>query len=205
VLIYRLPREGWRSPALAPLEDAERAMRLIRANAARFGIDPRRLGVLGFSAGGHLMGLLATGGSVSPYAAVDSAGGVSAAPAFAALIYPVITMLPPFAHEASREMLLGERPSHSERAAWSCEQRVTAATPPVFLVAAADDPDVAPDNSLQMFAALRRARVPAELHMFERGGHGFGIGAPGEPIGAWPDLLLHWGASHGFFGAGKTR
>lgn len=193
VLVYRLPREGWRNPPLVPLQDAERAMRLIRADAAQFGVDAARLGIVGFSAGGHLMGLLATATGAPAYVAIDAADNQSAAPAFAALIYPVVTMLPPYAHEASREMLLGERATQQARATWSCERRVTSAMPPTFLTAAADDPDVPPENTLAMFAALRRAHVPAELHMFEHGGHGFGIGQPGQPVAAWPDLLLQWG------------
>src|SRR5205823_9003484 len=113
-------------------------------------------------------------------------------PAFAALLYPVITMLPPYAHEASREMLLGDNPTLAQRAAHSCERLVARDAPPMFLAAAADDPDVPVENSLEMFAALRRAHVPAEMHVFERGGHGFALGAASQPLSAWPDLLLKW-------------
>lgn len=205
VLVYRLPREGWRNPSFVPLQDAERAMRLIRANDARFAIDARRLGALGFSAGGHLVGLLATERGASTYPAVDAADAQSVAPDYAALAYPVVTMLPPYAHEASREMLLGEGATEVMRTAWSCERRVTSTTPPVFLVAAADDPVVAPENALEMFAALKNARVPAELHMFEQGGHGFGMGRPGEPIAAWPDLFVRWRAHTRFFARTAAR
>jgi acetyl esterase/lipase len=200
VLLYRLPHEGWSDFSDVPLQDAQRAMRLIRANAVHFGIDPARVGVLGFSAGGHLAASLATHADVSAYALVDAAERMSAKPSFAALLYPVITMLRPFAHEASRDMLLGPRPSFAKRAAYSCERLVTGDTPATFLIAAADDPDVSPENTLKMFDALRRAHAPAEMHLFERGGHGFGIrGAVGWPAAAWPDLLLRWGASRRYF------
>ncbi len=191
VLTYRLPHEGWQDAANVPLQDAQRAMRLIRANAARLSIDPARIGVLGFSAGGHLAATLATRSSASVYAPPDDADAQSPAPAFAALLYPVITMLPPFAHEASREQLLGDHPTMETRAAYSCERLVTRETPPCFIAAAVDDPDVPVDNSLAMLASLRTAHVPAELHLFENGGHGFGL-AVGQPAGAWPELFLRW-------------
>ncbi|HEX9158734.1 MAG TPA: alpha/beta hydrolase [Rhizomicrobium sp.] len=192
VLFYRLPHEGWRDGARVPLEDAMRAMRLLRGSAAQHDVDPRRIGVLGFSAGGHLASLLSLRSDAGAYAPVDAADRASARPLFAALLYPVITMLPPHAHEASREMLLGENPKLAAREAWSSERLVTRGTPPMFLAAAADDPDVPIENTLEMFSALRHAQVPAEMHVFERGGHGFGLGNPGEPLSAWPTLLLAW-------------
>jgi acetyl esterase/lipase len=195
VLAYRLPQEGWRDGANVPLQDAQRAMRLLRANAVRYAIDPARVGVLGFSAGGHLAATLSLRPHAETYAPVDVTDRENARPKFAALLYPVITMLPPFAHEASREMLLGEHPTLAQRAAWSCERLVTREAPPMFLAAAADDPDVTPENTLAMFAALRRAHVPSEMHIFERGGHGFGLGNPGQPLSAWPGLLLKWMAA----------
>ena len=196
VLLYRLPHEGWRAGTEVPLQDATRAMRLVRAGAAQYAIDPSRIGVLGFSAGGHLAAMLALRPDAEPYTPVDAADDESARARFAALLYPVITMLPPYAHEASREMLLGANATRAERAAYSCERLVTPGASPMFLVAADDDPDVPVDNTLAMFASLRRARVAAELHVFERGGHGFGLGNPGEPLSAWPDLLLHWARMH---------
>ena len=196
VLTYRLPREGWQDAANVSLQDAQRAMRLIRASAGKYAIDPAHLGVLGFSAGGHLAALLATRSSASVYVPQGDADTQSAAPAFAALLYPVITMLPPFAHEASREQLLGDHPSTELRAAYSCERLVTRETPPCFLAAALDDPDVPVDNSLAMLASLRAAHVPAELHLFEKGGHGFGL-AVGQPAGAWPELFIRRAQARG--------
>lgn len=198
VLFYRLPHEGWRGGPNVPLEDAMRAVRLLRADAAQYGIDPARIGVLGFSAGGHLAATLSLRSDAQVYVPVDATDRESARPLFAALLYPVITMLPPFAHEASREMLLGDSPTTAERAAYSCERMVTRGAPPTFLAAAADDPDVPVENTLAMFAALRRAQVSAEMHIFERGGHGFGLGNPDQPLSAWPALLLAWLRLHRF-------
>ena len=203
VLVYRLPGEGWLSAPDVPLEDAQRAMRLIRANATGFGIDPARLGVIGFSAGGHVAASLALRANAAAYKPRDAADSLSARPAFASTVYPVITMLPPYAHEASREMLLGAHPSDALRAAYSCERLVTRDAPPMFHVDALDDNFVPPENTLVLFAALRAAQVPVEMHLFERGGHGFAIrGAAGLPAAAWPDLLLKWGASRGYFRGG---
>lgn len=198
ILLYRLPGEGWAHGADVPLQDAQRAMRVIRAGATRFGIDGARLGVLGFSAGGHVAASLATRFGAAVYASVDAADAQDARPAFAAMLYPVISMLKPVAHEASREKLLGKDASQALREAYSCQRLVGATTPPSFLCAAADDRDVPIENTLGMFASLRAAHVPAEMHIFEEGGHGFGIRlAAGKPAFYWPDLLLHWLAQHG--------
>ncbi len=199
VLTYRLPHEGWQDAPDVPLQDAQRAIRLIRANAARFSIEPLRVGVLGFSAGGHLAASLATRSDAKVYPMLDEADAESAAPVTAALLYPVITMLPPFAHEASRAQLLGDNPSTELRGAYSCERLVTRDTPPCFIAATLDDPDVPPDNSLEMLASLRVAHVESELHLFSAGGHGFGL-AIGEPAGAWPELFVRWARTHGLIG-----
>jgi acetyl esterase/lipase len=197
VLTYRLPSEGWKAAADVPLQDAQRAMRIIRARD--FGIDAAPIGVLGFSAGAHLAALLATRSAAQIYARVDETDALDARPNFAALLYPVITMLPPFVHESSSDNLLGPKASQSLRAAYSVERLVTAETPPMFLCAADDDDFVPLDNTLMMFASLRAAKVPAAMHIFEKGGHGFGLGVPGSPESEWPDLLLRWGEENGFF------
>ncbi|MEW5683823.1 MAG: alpha/beta hydrolase [Pseudomonadota bacterium] len=192
VLRYRLAREGWTSRDVA-LQDAQRAMRLIREGAAGYGVDPTRIVAMGFSAGGHVAASLATGFDRPAYAQVDAADRLSARPDLSALIYPVVEMSRPFAHAGSREALLGKDPPPELEAAYSPQRHVTDATPPTFLVHAADDLSVPLDNSLAYLAALRGAKVPAELHVFEEGGHGFGIYlARGKPAHAWPDLFLTW-------------
>jgi len=198
VLTYRLPPEGWGPKA--PLEDAQRAMRTIRATAAHYGLDPARTGALGFSAGGHLVASLAARSGEALVPATDAIDRADARPSFFALGYPVITMLPPYAHEASREHLLGKTPANDERAAWSVERLVTADTPPAFLFATVDDPYVPVENTTLLFAALRARKVDAEMHLFARGGHGFGLRLPPDaPALEWPDLFLRWGRSRGIF------
>lgn len=201
VLRYRLPAEGWATPADTPLQDAQRAIRLIRAGAGRYGIDPGRIAALGCSAGGHVAASLATGHGRPVYAPVDAADRRSARPDLSALLYPVIDMAQPYAHPGSRQALLGPSPSPAAEAAYSPHRQVSAATPPTFLVHAADDPSVPVENSLNHLAALRAAKVPAEAHIFEEGGHGFGIDlARGKPAQAWPDLFLAWAARRRFLG-----
>lgn len=201
VLRYRLPAEGWDFAADVPLQDAQRAMRLIRSNAAGFGIDPRRVAAMGFSAGGHVAASLATRFDAEVYAPVDAADRRPARPDLSVLMYPVIDMARPFAHAGSREALLGQAPTPLAEAAYSPHRHVTAATPPTFLVHASDDPVVPTENSLNYLAALRAAKVPAEAHVFEEGGHGFGIRlAQGKPCAAWPELFLAWAGRHGLMG-----
>ncbi len=201
VLRYRLPPEGWANRAAVPLQDGQRAMRLIRSRARGYGVDPQRVAVLGCSAGGHLAATLATDHALKAYPTVDSADRHSARPDLAALLYPVIDMAAPLAHAGSRVALLGDSPSPAEEAAHSPQRRVTPETPPTFIVHAADDPSVPVENSLQFLAALRAAKVAAEAHIFEEGGHGFGIRlAQGKPAQAWPDLFLAWAARRGWPG-----
>jgi acetyl esterase/lipase len=199
VLTYRLPAEGWKNGANVPLQDAQRAMRIIRYHCPDYGHEPTRSGVLGFSAGGHLAALLTTKYETDSYPATDAIDKYDAKPSFAALLYPVITMLLPYAHEASRVRLLGTKVTTAQRAAYSAERFVTVATPPTFLCAADDDTEVPLDNTFMMFGSLRAAKVPSEMHIFEKGGHGFGLGPPTLPVSQWPELFLRWGASHSYF------
>jgi acetyl esterase/lipase len=200
VLRYRLPGEGWANQADVPLQDVQRAVRLVRAYAAHYGLDPARVGVLGFSAGGHVAASIATRHGERVYAPVDTADAIDPRPAFAGLMYPVITMSDQ-AHSGSRGKLLGDTPTPERIAKYSCERQVSAATPPCFLVYARDDNAVPPiGNGLAMYEALIAAMIPAELHAFQEGGHGFGIaGAAGKPAAAWPELFLKWGKAHGWF------
>ena len=198
LLVYRLPAEGWGAGPDAPRQDAQRALRLVRARGTEFGIDPGRVGVLGFSAGGHLMGETAVGSAHDLYAGVDGADTQPVRPVLAGLIYPVITMRKPFDRTHTRRILVGDEVTPREMKTYSVDLQVGPETPPTFLVQAIDDPVAVADHPLLMFSALRKARVPAELHLFERGGHGFGLGAPGTPAAAWPGLFLAWIRLHGF-------
>lgn len=200
VLRYRLPGEGWANAADVPLQDAQRAVRLVRAYASHYSLDPARIGVLGFSAGGHVAASLATRHGEKVYAPVDTADAIDPRPAFAGLMYPVITMSDQ-AHTGSRGKLLGDNPAPERIVKYSCERQVSAATPPCFLAYARDDNAVpAIGNGFAMYEALIAAKIPVELHAFQEGGHGFGIaGAAGKPASAWPDLFLTWGKAHGWF------
>ncbi len=200
ILLYRLPGEGWDDRRLVPLQDAQRGMRLIRAGAVTYGIDAKRVAVLGFSAGGHLAGSLATRFGEAAYAPVDAADRLSARPDMAGLIYPVISMDAAITHQGSRNTLLGPSPSASEVDAASVDKRVTADTPPVFLVHASDDTVVPVANSLTMYAAMLAAKRPAEMHLFDEGGHGFGVRLPKSvPTAAWPTLFAAYAARKGVF------
>ncbi len=195
VLTYRLPAEGWTARADVPLQDVQRAMRVIRSRATHFGIDASTVSVIGFSAGGHLAATLATRHDEPVYERQDDADEASARPFAAALIYPVITLKPPFTHEWSCRQLLGESPSQADIERRSAELHVDAATPPTFLVHAMDDDAVPVENSLLMMDALRRAKRPVEAHLLQEGGHGFGPGNAGKPSGHWIDCLHLWWSS----------
>ena len=195
VLRYRLPGEGWKNREMVPLQDAQRAMRLIRAGEYGAG----RLGVIGFSAGGHLSATLAVRSGMPTYDAISPADRGSARPDIAAHMYPVITM-GPGAHQGSRDKLLGPSPTPQAVAQWSLENHVNADTVPSYLALAADDDVVPPQpNGMTFFSKLQDAHVPSQLDVFEKGGHGFSLHwAQGKPAGAWPDLFLAWAALHGF-------
>jgi acetyl esterase/lipase len=199
VLFYRLPGEGWAAGPDVALSDAQRAMRLIRRRAAAFAIDPARVAAMGFSAGGHVCADLATRFDVPTYRAVDAADALSARPDAAAPIYPVVSMSGPHAHAGSREKLLGPAPSPDLERAHSPHLNVRPDTPPCFLLHAADDDDVPLENALLLHGALRAQRVPVELHVFEHGGHGFGLRkAIGKPVESWPELFVAWARTHGW-------
>ncbi len=193
VLFYRLPGEGWASGPDTPLQDAQRAMRLIRHRARDYAIDPARVATLGFSAGGHVCADLAARFGASVYAPVDAADALPARPMCAAPLYPVISMDAAIAHPGSRKLLLGPSPSPAEEAAHSPDRQVGADAPPHFLLHAEDDTTVPVENTLRLHAALRVRKTPVEMHLFAEGGHGFGLRlAAGKPVAAWPDLWLAW-------------
>jgi len=198
VLTYRLPAEGWSNRALVPLQDAQRAIRLIRARSADLRIDPARLGVIGFSAGGHLASDLAVSFDQATYKSVDAADSQSARPAFVGLIYPVTTVERAKSHGGSRDNLLGAGASSELITARSPLLHVGPATPPSFVVHAFDDGTVPVGNSIDWVAASRNAKVPVEAYLLAEGGHGFGFHLPRDNPGSrWPDLFALWMRKHG--------
>lgn len=196
VLKYRLREYG--HPA--PLRDVLRAVRLVRSRAAEFGVDPHRIGVMGASAGGHLTacaGTLYDHPDGKTGAALDA---VSARPDFLVMQYPVIYMDNPAMHRGSREALLGPNPTPELLALLSVERHVTKDTPPAFLVATQEDTSVPLENSIAFYTALRKAGVPAELHLYEKGPHGFGMRQGLGPTSEWPQRAAEWMRSHGWLG-----
>jgi acetyl esterase/lipase len=195
VLKYRL---GPRYHHPAPLQDVSRAIRTVRARAKEWGTDPARIGIIGFSAGGHLASTIATGFDAGNPGAVDPVERFSSRPDVAVLAYPVISMEEGITHAGSRSNLLGPNPSAELVQELSTERRVTDRTPPTFLFHTADDAGVLVENSVRFAAALRAAKVPYELHVFETGRHGVGL-APDNPVlSAWPRLLENWLRTRGF-------
>jgi acetyl esterase/lipase len=189
VLKYRLgPR--YQHPAM--LEDVSRALRTVRSQAEKWKLDPNRIGVLGFSAGGHLASTAAThfdGGNPN---APDLIDRVSSRPDLAVLVYPVISMSGPYAHSGSRKNLLGENPDPELVERLSNEKQVTPKTPPIFLVHTTDDAVVPVEHSLLFALACRKAGVPVELHQFAHGPHGFGLGENDPVLKQWPALCADW-------------
>jgi len=192
VLTYRLPGEGWADRSSVPLQDAQRAMRIVRSRATQLAIDANRVSVLGFSAGGHLAATLATQHSEHSYERIDAVDQLDARPWAAGLIYPVVTLEKPWTHVISRGHLLGEDPSDADVARRSPDQHVDSATPPVCLVHAFDDRAVPVENSLRLMSAMRAAGRSVEAHLLQEGGHAFGTGRPGSPSEHWPALYASW-------------
>jgi acetyl esterase/lipase len=192
VLRYRLPADGWASGADAPVHDAMRAVRLLRSQPIAGGSSPGRVGVMGFSAGGHLCARLITEADLA-YARRDAADDLAARPDFAVLMYPVIATTGAHAHAGSAQQLQAAGVSTADLARYSPQLNVSAKTPPTLLVHAADDSSVPVENSLMMYDALRKAGVRSELHLFDAGGHGFGLrGVTGKDVAVWPTLVQNW-------------
>lgn len=199
VLFYRLPGEGWAAGPDVGLSDAQRAMRIIRSRAKTYGIDPERVGAMGFSAGGHLCADLGTRFAVKTYEPVDESDTLSARPTIAAPIYPVISMRAPEAHPGSREKLLGPAPAATEEQKHSPHLQVPDNAPPFFVLHAEDDDVVPVENALLLRAALRAKNILVETHLFAHGGHGFGLRkAIGKPVEIWPELFLNFARTQGF-------
>jgi acetyl esterase/lipase len=183
--------------SMGPLQDAQQAMRLVRQRAADWGVDPGRIGALGFSAGGHLASTLATHFD-EPY--IDNAERVDLRPDFLVLVYPVISMDSKITHVDSRKALLGNDPSDSRIRFFSNELHVTGNTPPTLVLHAADDRLVDVDNSIVFFEALRHVGVPVEARLFQKGQHGFFL----MPRDRWQAAIMDWLASSGWPSARPT-
>jgi acetyl esterase/lipase len=191
VLRYRLPADGWTNGADAPIHDAMRATRLLRAQPIKDAAS-QRIGVIGFSAGGHLSARLITEPGLA-YGRRDAADDLSARPDFAVLMYPVIATTGAQAHAGSAQQLLSAGVAATDLERYSPHLNVGAQTPPTMLVHAADDTTVPVENSLLMYDALRKARVRSELHLFDSGGHGFGLrSVAGKDVAVWPTLVQNW-------------
>ncbi len=183
----------------APLDDAQRAVRTVRARSEAWGIDPDRIGMIGFSAGGHLVSSAGTHFDDGAADATDPIARVRSRPDFLLLVYPVIALDGDFAHRGSRRNLLGDNPSKELVELMSSQRQATDQTPPAFLVHSTADKAVPPENSLMFYRALRRAGVPAEMHIYERGPHGFGLGGDDPALSTWPALAMSWMTAHGLY------
>jgi len=200
VLRYRL---GPRYHHPAPMQDAQRALRLVRSRANEWNLDPKRIGIWGFSAGGHLASTAATHFDDGKPDADDPIERVSCRPDFAILCYPVITLRPPHTHGGSRRNLLGDKPDEALVASLCNDEQVTEKTPPTFLFHTNEDTAVLPENSILFYQALRKKRVPAELHIYEKGPHGVGLASGRGAVSAWPEQLAGWLKTRGLLAAEK--
>ncbi|AUC22881.1 MULTISPECIES: alpha/beta hydrolase [Polaribacter] len=194
VLKYRLPNsKSQKTPNEAPLQDAQRAMRWVRFNADKFGINPNKIGVIGFSAGGHLASTLGTQFDTDNNFKEESIDTISARPDFMALIYPVITMKDDYTHKGSRNQLIGKTPTKELIEQYSNELQVTENTPPTFLVHSSNDNAVPVENSIQFYKALNDKKVKVEMHIYPYGGHGFSLAINQKGyLHTWLDRLDDW-------------
>jgi len=189
VLQYRIaPRYHYPAPYL----DAQRAIRYVRAHASAYGIAPSRIGIWGFSAGGHLASTAGTHFDAGDEHAADPIDRVSSRPDFMVLAYPVISFTTPYTHTGSLHNLLGDNPDPKLVQSLSNETQVTARTPPTFLFHTNEDKGVPPENSVLFYLALRKAGVPAEMHIYERGPHGVGLARTDAVLATWSGRLKDW-------------
>jgi len=189
VLKYRLPSdETMIDKTIGPLQDAQRAIQLVRLNADKWGVDPARVGIIGFSAGGHLA---STAGTHFNKVKIDNPRNISLRPDFMILMYPVISFADSICHQGSRENLIGKQPSPEKIREYSNEWQVTPATPPTFLIHSEDDKTVMVANSIRFYEALQRNNVPAEMHLYPHGGHGYGL-HNNTTRDQWFDRLKNW-------------
>ncbi|MDA0327039.1 MAG: alpha/beta hydrolase, partial [Bacteroidetes bacterium] len=193
VLMYRTPY--WESTSCKkeiPLSDAKQAMRIIRYRAREWNINPNNIGVMGFSAGGHLAATLSTQFDYGNQDRTDSLSSFSTRPDFSVLVYPVISMRKAYTHMGSRQSLLGENPTNEDIIAYSNELQVKTDTPPAILIHASNDRAVHAENSIMYYKALLEKNVPAALHIWEDGGHGFGLHREKGSVKSWPNSVHQW-------------
>jgi len=193
VVKYRLPSsESQKDKHLVPLIDAQRAMRMVRANTKNFNIDANKIGILGFSAGGHLASTLGTHFNDKVYDPIDATDEQSARPDFMALGYAVVSFKQMFAHQGSRKNLSGDKDEPSIIEYFSNEEQVTEDTPPTFLMHAADDPGVPVENSIAFFRACNEKGVQATMHIYPTGGHGFSLARNDKHLRGWTERMFEW-------------
>ena len=202
ILQYRHRNSGAGYGHPAPLHDAQRAIRMVRARAARWAVDPARIGILGFSAGGHLASTAGTHFDKGENDAKDPIDRVSCRPDFMVLVYPVISLTEPYTHKGSGRNLLGANPDKKLLDHLSNEKQVTPRTPPAFLIHTWEDRGVPAENSIYFYLALRKAGVPAEMHIYEKGPHGFGLGRRIAGTSSWPARCADWMRGRGLL---KTK
>ena len=193
VLKYRLPYGNHK----IPLMDTQQAMRLVRSKAAEWGINLNKIGIAGSSAGGHLASTAGTKFDAGNPDATDAVGKLSCRPDFMLLLYPVVTFNEEWGHIGSRKNLIGASNDWKMVEMYSNELHVTNQTPPTFFVLADDDKGVPPRNSIEFYLKMKEKGIPAEIHIFGKGGHGFGMRKTGLPVDQWPDLFINWMKSQG--------
>ncbi|MBL7967563.1 MAG: alpha/beta hydrolase [Prolixibacteraceae bacterium] len=193
VLKYRLPYGHHE----IPLEDVQRTMRIVRQKAAEWGINPSKIGIAGSSAGGHLASTAGTRFDLGNPESSDQIEKFSCRPDFMLLLYPVITFDEEYGHMGSRNNLIGANAKYDLVERYSNEKQVTAQTPPTFLVHADDDTGVPSRNSIEFYLALKKYKIPAEMHIFRQGGHGFGMNKKNLPVDQWPNLFAQWMKAQG--------
>ena len=195
VLKYRLPDTAIMvNKTIGPLQDAEKAIRIVRRHSKEWSIDPDKIGIMGFSAGGHLASTLSTHYNQKVYEPIDS---TSARPDFSILIYPVISMDTAITHMGSRINLLGKNPDPGLVKLYSNDLQVNKSTPPAFLVQSMNDSGVPVQNSISYALALKKYNIPCELHLYESGGHGYGLGRTADTESSWPEACAKWLKMHG--------
>lgn len=188
VLKYRLPYGHHKIPS----NDARQAIRMVRANAGKWGIDVAKIGIAGSSAGGHLASTVGTRFDSGDSNASNAVARMSSRPDFMLLLYPVISFREDIGHMGSRQNLIGQGNNWQLAQQYSNELHVSDKTPPTFLVLSDDDRVVIPENSIEFYAALKKHNIPAEMHIFQKGGHGFGMNKNGIPADNWPNLFYDW-------------